>query len=397
MSDRKTKRKKDVPAEEKKSAGLKGLCTVIFNQLSTYSSLQEWGADLKEKSARSLGLYNSIYRGDGLGMNTHLLHPMLEELGPDVKRDERGAIVSLKDSTGRVRGKPLEKLQVVTYAIMNGFKEIILDTYDEDDVDADVLLMPRSIQFTELAPPLRKDHHEVALELYSYGNKLRVFTSPALIKELVALPYLNTTNIKGVVLALNSLVEKEAFKLNKDSLTSLESVQTLLQECEKPSQAKFYQTLIAALVDDSTIEEKVEAFIKSPSAEFARVLGFKKPYFAPLFERGSGGKVERVPLSSLGDDDKVLMSTLIIDTKYYESIRGDVGSLLVYKMTANIGIKKNKKWVELTTTGAMKAGLFTRYCEAIAASNKGQSTVSVAKTPAKMDEDSEPGVEDLNF
>lgn len=397
MSQSSSKRKKSMTPKEKKEAGLKGLAKVVFSQVKIHSSLQEWGSSLTESSARALGLFTSVYRGDGLGMNTHVLHPLLYEIEVDVKRDEKGAIVRLKDSTGRVSGKPLEKLQIVTYAHLQGYQEIILETYERANVDADVLMMPRTIQYTDLVPPVKKDHHTAAVELYSYGNKIRVFTHPAQIKELVTLDYLDTTNIKGVVLALNNLLEKEAFKLDLTSLNTLESLQALLQECEKPSQAKFYQTLIAAKVDSSNDEEKVKAFVKTPSAEFARILAFKKPYSAPLFERGTNAKVERVPLSSLGDDEDVLLSTVTIDTKFYDSVRSDVGSFLVYKATSNIGIKKNQKWHELQTAEAMKAKHLSALFESVAAGNKGRNTVAIAKASANMEEDSDEEIEDLDF
>jgi hypothetical protein len=397
MSAQSKKRSKGMTPEDKKKAGLKGLAKVLFSQLVTHTSLQEWGDSCAENSTKAIGLFLSIYRGDGVGMNTHLLHPLLLDIPVDVKRDERGALVRLKDSTGRVKGKSLEKLQISTYALLHGYNEIILESHEEEDVDADVLLMPQTIQFTELGSPVKKDHHEVAVELYSFGNKMRVFTSPAKIKELLTLTYLDSTNIKGVLLALNNLLEKEAFKLDITSLTELGSLQTLLQECEKPSQAKFFQTLIAAKVEGSKAEERVGAFIKNPSAEFARILQFKKPYSAPLFERGTGGRSERIPLSTLGDDDEVLLSTVTVDTKFYEAVRSDIGSLLVYKRTANIGIKKNKKWVELKTSGSMKVQLFTKMLEAIAADNKGQTTVAFAKTSTSMEDDSEDELDDLNF
>jgi hypothetical protein len=99
----------------------------------------------------------------------------------------------------------------------------------------------------------------------------------------------------------------------------------------------------------------------------------------------------------LRDDDEVLLSTVTVDTKFYEAVRSDIGSLLVYKRTANIGIKKNKKWVELKTSGSMKVQLFTKMLEAIAADNKGQTTVAFAKTSASMEDDSEDELDDLNF
>lgn len=397
MSANNNKRKKSLTPEDKKKAGLKGLTKVIFQQLNIHTSLQAWGQTLENDSAAAIGLFTSVYRGDGIGMNTHVLHPSL--IGyVDVKRDEKGAIVRLKDNNkARVVDKSLEKLQVCTYATLHGFRDIIFEAYDDVDTAADVLFMPTTVQFSELSSSQKKPHHSVALELYSYGNKINVFTPPAKIKELTTLSYLDSTNVKGVLMALNSLLEKEAFSLDLASLDDLGSLQTLLKNAEKQSQARFFQTLIAAKVDGSKNEDKVKAFIANPDSDFARLLGFKKPYVQPLFEQGTNAKVERIPLSSLGDDDDVLLSTVTIDTKFYESIRSDIGSLLVYKKTANLGIKKSKKWAQLQTTGSMKASLFTRLMESIAESNKGTKTNATAKASKMDEEDSDDEAENLTL
>lgn len=387
------KRKKPLTPSDLKEMGLKGVLGMLSNEVTIHNSLSDWGSQLNEGKTDGLGLFLSSYRADGFGINTHVVHPAIISAF-EVKRDEAGVVTQISDGKSRVKGKALEKLQVLTYAALEGYSEVIYESHEREDVASDVLLMPKTVQFSELAVSKKKEYHEIAVELYKYVGKLNVFTSQARVKELVSLSYLDVSNVRSVLFAYNNVLEREAYKFDKASLETLEGLQKELETAEKPSHAKFLQTLIAAKVDSTKDEEKVKAFCQNPDAEFCRVLGLKKPHAGTLFEKGTNNKVERVSLNEVDKDSEILMSSVVIDSKYYESIRSDPGELTVFVSTANVGILKNRKWVELKNRVTMKASHLLSVLDAIARSNRGKTNTAAAKGDSSTSDEDQ---EDLSF
>jgi hypothetical protein len=182
-------------------------------------------------------------------------------------------------------------------------------------------------------------------------------------------------------------MEKDDFKPDIKKFSSLESLSQLLTDADKRAHSTFLNHLISACVESSDIEEKALAFKTKPTAVFARTLGLVKPYSGALVNRGDLNEVKRVPLSELGDDDNVLMSNIVIDQGFYESVGSKPEELLVYEHSENLGLRKNKKFQALPAPVVYKVKDLLDILKSISASNKGMKSASAARLKASDEDD----------
>jgi hypothetical protein len=92
----------------------------------------------------------------------------------------------------------------------------------------------------------------------------------------------------------------------------------------------------------ANMEDKIKAFIVSPSAAFATACKFFQVQSATLTNLTTRSDVKAVSLKSLSDDDDVLMGRVVIGTDYWNKLT-DFDSIMVYKEAGNIAIKKKGK------------------------------------------------------
>jgi hypothetical protein len=159
----------------------------------------------------------------------------------------------------------------------------------------------------------------------------------------------------------------------------------------KALERSFIGELLACAVADSDWKVRISAFKKNPTSNLARLLELRKPYQGKLYSQSTQRPAEMVLLKDLQDNDSVLFSTLSIDTKFYNSISGDVRGWKVYKASPDLGVMKDKKgWVALTEPLEITAKLTSRLLEAIASSNssvKKSSAVAVLDKSENLNDD----------
>jgi hypothetical protein len=104
-----------------------------------------------------------------------------------------------------------------------------------------------------------------------------------------------------------------------------------------------------------------------------------KPYSAPLIDRSSGDRAERVAIKSLDEDAQVLLTSVVIDKKWFDTITSGPAEYKVYAASADLGFKKDNKWRELTSQPSVKASTYIKLLRAISACNSGKSASAEGK------------------
>jgi len=371
--------------EEIKKMSIVDSARVILSQLSIFSSLEDYTSNLDDSEDEGYGLIFGQFAESGYSLNTQVVHPYLRRF--KIQRDGKGCVLSISDSKTKIVGAKLAKIMVATYAISQGVKKIIIEEVDDDVL---VFLLPSLVEVLDGPISKKKDHHEVYKEVHTFRTKANVFYSIKTMKAIASLQYIDITKIKDVTRRYNNIVEKEAYSFDPKDFDSLEKLEALIENVERRAYIDFYGELIGAKVDSADIEDKIKAFALKPSKQFARTLKLLKPYMQPLFERGSLEKVERVELSDLDAADMVLMTNMPVDDKFYDSLRTDPESFLVHKASANIGIKKNGKFENLTNVARYSAKDLLEMLTIISSHNSGSS-----KTRMEGVDDEDHGLDGL--
>jgi len=381
------KRKIDIQDGNEKMSALVEAARELLGNLTIHVSLNAWAQSLKEEERAGYGILYATFSGDGYSLNPHIVHPSLEHF--TVMRDERGSVTSISDTKTRLVGKSLAKVMSASYALLNGFKEVI---FEDLGLIIQVTLFPTGLVVLD-APSKKKEHHRVALEVHTFKAKQNVFFTTEDLKALASLDFMSVTSLKEVLRTYNGVVEREAFILDTESISDVGPLLESLDASNKRSLSDFYGQLLAAVVEERDIKEKVDAFAHKPSATLARTLNLRKPYTAPLVTQGSLDRVQKVKLASLKDDADVLLSTSAIDDKFYQSLSGNASAFEVYPADSMYGIKKGNKFHALQNTETCKAIDLKRMLNAIANSNR----VVGPRGPAAMEVDALEGLADADL
>lgn len=388
-----SKKRKTLTSDSLKSMNLKEIVDAIKAPLTIYDNKEEW-LEAAEKSKDGKGVYdifNSDYYADALSVNTYVVPPMLR--GFTITRDNLKRVISIKKDKLILKDVALGKIMFLGWAHSEGYKKVILCEYDDSN-EVTALVFGKTWHLQDSAAT-KKDHQEVGIEAFLPKAKFYISVSPQSLAKVLNLAYVDINNAKNISVKLNQLMTNRAIDLDEMNLDTLEGLQGHLKACDKRLEVDFFETLIAANVEESSFDERVDAFASAPTSQFARTLQLKKPYGGTLIERGSLKPAAKVALGELGPDDEVLMSTTIIDTKFYDSIRSSPNEYPVYKATANLGILKDRKWEELKTVEAQPFESVMKLMSAIVASNQGKKSTSTSTAAALQDDEEDLEVVDV--
>lgn len=380
------KKRKVLTMEELAKMTLLDAAKYLLSLINIYASVKEYIGAIDVKSPSVMGLFHARYDADGYSINTHVAPSQLSCF--HVNRDDKGRIVSISDDKSIIKGVSLHKLLVVTYAKINGYSDLIIEEHDKH---VEVMMLPQALEILDLPSDKKKDFHKEGREIHDFKGKINVYIPLELFRNVASLDYMTCSTVKNAMHALNNVIEKDDFKPDIKNLDSLGELEKLLSDSDRRAHSTFFNHLIGACVEKRSIEEKVLAFKTKPSVTFARTLGLVKPYAGRLITRGDLNEVDRTPLLDLDDDDDVLMSNVTIDQGFYESVGSKPGEILVYEATANIGLRKNKKFQQLPSQVTYTARVLLDILESIAASNKGKKKADAANLK------SEPEAEDQDL
>lgn len=135
-------------------------------------------------------------------------------------------------------------------------------------------------------------------------------------------------------------------------------------------EARDLSGLIMGLVQkNASVDDKISAFMKTPSVAFATACKFFQVQAATLTNLTTKSDVMAVSLKDLDDDDNVLMGRVTINVDYWNKLT-DFDSFTVYKEAGNLAIKKKGKQQSTAQKfDVMKAGYVKAIHKAICDTN----------------------------
>jgi len=266
-----------------------------------------------------------------------------------ITRNAKREITKIKDDRGNVMtGPDLSKLLVYFALSSKGYAVIIIGKRTDDTIEA--LAVPGGVQIMEEPSKGKKKIYDKVKVVYTYRNSYTLYAPPDVIAKVLGLDYITLAEVPNLLKALNSLSSKEDIRsLDLDTLIDFTSLQTALGDEEaKDSRKNFLETLLAASTTDASVDERIVWFQENTAYRLAHRLKLRLPHSGPCFTSLRNQLVTPRALSSLGDEEVVLMSNNFISQKEYKELLGDPGEFKVYVDSANLGAKKNNRFVKLT-------------------------------------------------
>jgi hypothetical protein len=341
----------------------------LFGSLAEYA--KAWDNDETE-TANSLDpthLFMSQYYKDASLENK--FHVPREFRGFDIQRSKKGEIVAITDKGNVLKGKSLGK--VLAFDAMRSMDAGVVIWGDVDGGRVEVLMVPKGVQVEpDVDVKNKKEFHAEARTVYSRKAIITVYAPEADVGNVLKLEFVKLGSVKALLTALNSLAMREDMaEFDGDTYTTIEKIQAEIRDAKvKESRRNFFNTLFGAKIESMGLQEKIDFFAKDPSFRLAHQLGIRLPHRGPAFSQANNKAVKQVPLTELGDDDSVLLSTNVISQQEYLSLVSGAEALLVIKDSDDVGAKKANKWAKMNVKFTMKAKDLRGYLDPIYAANK---------------------------
>jgi hypothetical protein len=303
-------------------------------------------------------------------------------------REKNGVVIAISDSSGNIiDGDQLRRLMVLSTMRARGAKAVIMVVSDDGSVE--VLYLPGEFQLVEGAEPEgKRDFHGMLLTLHTPRSAVVVYSPSSITRGVLGLNYIGLYEVTSILKALNSLAKKEDLSdFNVNSLGNATSIEQALKDVDaKQSRRHFIQTIYAAFLRTLSHDERIATFVRNPSYTLANQLELRTPHSGPVFTSLGNKKLAPVSLSTLGDNDSVLLSTNIISQKEYKEIAGNVSDFKVFKDSDELGGRKGNKFVKMQVKFSASVKNVSSFLEAVAAVNTsggGAGNTAGAATSAK--------------
>lgn len=352
-----------------------------------YSSLAEYLTDTVSNGRDVSEILASTFIKSAAMENRFLVPP---EFGSfTASRGPRGEVVALLDLANKKKlsGSRLEKVLAYYAFKLKGVKVAILQTGDDGVVQA--LTVPDGVQFWKLPETDEdKDWYEDLRVMYTPKQRTVVYASAESLEKIIALSYMAITDVKEICCALNILQGKEDISdIDPAKLSSFKDIESAIKaDNTKRAKQTFLESILACKMKAASPEEMIQHFTTSPSYYLSQRCAFRLPHNGALFLKMENKRSNTVQLSTLEDDDEVLLRSNIMSQAEYLNIRGDPAGILVHKDGPELGARKNGKWKELTGKKTMSASLMKKMLTAISKANETAKSVSVPEVAVDEDE-----------
>jgi hypothetical protein len=304
-------------------------------------------------------------------------------------REKNGVVTAISDSEGNlIDGDQLRRLMVLSTMRARGARAVIMTVSDDGSVE--VLYLPGEFQLVGGArPDGKKEFHGDLLTLHTPRSAVVVYAQPSITRGILGLNYIGLYEVTSILKALNSLAKKEDLSgFNANSLGDSKSIEQALADVDvKQSRRHFIQTMYAAFLRTLNYDERIATFVRNPSYTLANQLELRTPHSGPVFTSLGNKKLAPVLLSSLGDNDSVLLSTNIISQKEYKEIAGNVSDFKVFKDSDELGGRKGNKFVKMQvkfTASVKNVSHFLTAVSSVNTSGGSAGNAVEAPTPAKQ-------------
>jgi len=354
-----------------------------------YPGPKEYLLDLTNTTDTADEVLHGTYHANASLLNRFYLPPCFNDF--KIIRDNTGRVICVQDSSGhKLVGSALTKVMIRAGLQIRGVTKIIIGHCDNNNIG--LLAIPGDIQYAITAVETIADRQTILRFLFSSTVTTRLYATPKAFLEVLSMKYITTEDFKSVATLLNQVFKREPkFELDPKSLESLATLEVELDNIlNKSAKKSFYNALFAANISKATMESKLSAFSKHPSFRLAHSLGFRMPHQGPVHTKMGAIAIAAVNLSTLGDDEEVLLSTHVLSAGNYASCVG-VADTPVFVNTSALGSQQNKKWREMKVKFVLKASIVRQYLETIEKANQDVKVVTdnsdVKMEPEPTDED----------
>jgi hypothetical protein len=306
-------------------------------------------------------------------------------VGVSINRDERKFITSISDESAIVKGPKLDRLVMNYGASLSGYELVIYShKLDDPNKNNDGLVIPAMNLVPYQYEHERADGHLVSARGYTSIQKTQVthflipYEDVSVVLGMSALPI---TQLPSILRTLSNLRKNDP----DFDITSLTGLATITAARANPDCRRAHVALLdsleAAFLEGSTIDEKISAFRENPSFTFLAKLKLRRPYSKLLFD-ANGKPVTKSKLSQLPLDSQILLQDLVYDGNYYERSLNE--NMTVYAK-GNYNVRVGKQMKQLGVLPTMRVRDILRLVEAKEAADKKPNAVS---TTAPLEEDS---------
>lgn len=381
-----SKKRKTMTDEELKALNLSAIVTRVLGEVDLYDNFAAWAKTTTDLQGNDVyRIFDATYTDDAAAMNHFVVHPDFNRF--TIARDDFGKVTKIRDpaTKERIMGATLTKVMAVHYLQRNGVKSAILTQTGEK---VSVLALPVLFSAKKEEVPENSKFESLATVMLHSGP-IQICIPRKTLLSYLTLPYVESSYAKSIALKLNKAAKGNAIRFEKTKVEDLVNLQKSASGTDNRELKAAYEVLVSSCVSAASLEEKIEAFATDPSSHFIRELRLKKPFAGNLFGRGNNKPVQMTQLQELDDDELVLISNKIVDTKFYNGLRSAPGEFLVHQRTANVGFLKDKAWQEIKNLESMKAGDLFKMLAAIVKSNQGKPGGSRALVPEGENSDDE--------
>jgi len=355
-----------------------------------YPGPKEYLLALTNTTGTADEVLHATYHANASLLNRFYLPPVFNKF--TVIRDNTGRVICVQDSSmHKLAGPALTKVLIRAGLAIRGVTKIIIGHCDDSNIG--LLAIPGDIQYANtVITPITDPLTELRF-LFSSTVTTRLYATPKAFREVLSMNYITTEDVKSVATFLNQVFKREPkFELDVKPLESLATLEVELDNIlNKTAKKSFYNALFTANISKATMESKLDAFAKHPSFRLAHSLGFRMPHRGPVHTKMGAIAIAAVNLSTLGDDEEVLLSTHVLSAGNYESCVG-VADTPVYVNTLALGSQQNKKWREMKVKFVQKASIVRQYLSTIEKANK---DVKVVTKDSDVKMEPEPANEDV--
>lgn len=232
-------------------------------------------------------------------------------------RTLNGKITKLNVGDESIQGKDVRKLLTIWNRWSEGSACIGMEPEVDGKIPGFVWHSGNVEEFVEIVGKGSEARNIAVTKVFGKKLMVKSYLTYDAVVAVIEIEGVNLNGIPALIKAANRVlgVDKE---FNFGTHTTIADVTLQLSQTLAPITSSYYGLLLTKLLETGTIEAKVEAFEKAPSARLATLLGFKRVYTSQLLDN-KGKIAHKVGLSTLSIDTSVILQSLEYDPKYFES------------------------------------------------------------------------------
>lgn len=351
-------------------ASLEDAFGVVLSWIPIFASISEFlSSDLLKKTPTLIfGLISGVFRASADEMNTHVVPAPF--LPFDVERDSNGKIVSIKDNKNKMKlsTEKMRRVLALEACRSANCKAVV---WNETDGKLDTVFMVLdNFSVENCTVDAEAGGKKPIYMMYQHKRQVPLFLKPNDLYPYLSLSYIKLAHLSKVVFDTNHAAKVGQLP-DVGKLKDLKSLVDSIRKAEEKRKAMdLLNTLMINALEGATDEERVQAFELCPSATLARELGLATVYRVQLYTK-TKASAPKVRFADVPPGTLIAMNKAPMAESEYIGLPGDISAEMVYVYEENLGVIKNRKWVQARGVASMPKELVARVYAAVAKAKGG--------------------------